>query len=653
MRQYLKQLLYPTNFRRTLFFLLTDILIISLSIYLSFLLRFEFSLAEQYSAVIFSAIPFFISVKLLFFYIFRVYRLTWMYVGIRDLFNIVKAVVASELVLMVLVPLPFSFLPSQLHSFFYFDGFPRSIFFIDSVLSILLLSGLRISKRVFIEVFDKKGQTRKGKRTIIVGAGNTGEMILRDMLRPGYSGFQPIGFLDDNKGKIGTYIHGVKVLGATDKIKGAVRKYKAEAVIIAIPSLNHKALRRIYNSAKDSNIGTIKIVPGIYDFHNPDINLKTLEDISVEDLIGRQTVEIDYAEIGSLLEDKVILITGAGGSIGSEIVMQVCSFSPGKVILFDIDETALHNMSVKLSRKKSISLRNIHFVTGDIRDEARVKEVFTEFSPQIVFHAAAYKHVPLMEDNPKEAVKVNMFGTYILSKAAVHHRAEKFIMISTDKAVRPISIMGATKRMAEYICRALSEHRVQNTERRQQSTEHRAQTDFISVRFGNVLGSRGSVIPLFFEQLKYGGPLTVTHKDMKRYFMTIPEAVSLVLQASVIGRGGDVLVLDMGEPVKIVDLAEEFIKIHGLEPYKDIDIEFVGLRQGEKLFEEVLTAEEGVSASKHQKVFTARNSYKYSKEDIENILEEFKVAINEPSIIGDRWVRDLLRKYVRHYEGSA
>ncbi len=292
-----------------------------------------------------------------------------------------------------------------------------------------------------------------------------------------------------------------------------------------------------------------------------------------------------------------------------------------------------------------------------------------EFPPQIVFHAAAYKHVPLMEDNPKEAVKANMFGTYILSKAAVHYGAERFIMISTDKAVRPISIMGATKRMAEYICTVFNEYRAQSTEQRTKNieqrlqtkditditdkTDHRAQTEFISVRFGNVLGSRGSVIPLFFEQLKYGGPLTVTHKDMQRYFMTIPEAVSLVLQASVIGRGGDVLVLDMGEPVKIVDLAEEFIKIHGLEPYKDIDIEFVGLRQGEKLFEEVLTAEEGVSASKHEKVFIAKNSYKYSKEDIENILEEFKAAINEPSIIGDRWVRDLLRKYVRHYEGSA
>jgi FlaA1/EpsC-like NDP-sugar epimerase len=302
------------------------------------------------------------------------------------------------------------------------------------------------------------------------------------------------------------------------------------------------------------------------------------------------------------------------------------------------------------------------FIIGDVKDEQRVWEVFREFRPQIVFHAAAFKHVPMMEHNPKEAVKVNIFGTHTLAKIALHCKVERFIMISTDKAVRPTSIMGATKRIAEYICQAFnsvqntviesSSHRVieSSTERPNDPTTQGPGTKFISVRFGNVLGSRGSVIPLFLEQLKNGGPLTVTHKDMVRYFMTIPEAVSLILQASTMGEGGEVFVLDMGEPVKIVELAEELITIQGLRPYKDIDIEFTGIRPGEKIFEEILTAEEGTVASKHEKVFVARNGVKYSLSEVEEILKEFKILVADSSITGEKGVKDLLKKYVKHYE---
>jgi FlaA1/EpsC-like NDP-sugar epimerase len=305
------------------------------------------------------------------------------------------------------------------------------------------------------------------------------------------------------------------------------------------------------------------------------------------------------------------------------------------------------------------------FIIGDVKDEQRVWEVFQEFRPQIVFHAAAFKHVPMMEHNPKEAVKVNIFGTHTLAKIALHCKVERFIMISTDKAVRPTSIMGATKRIAEYVCQAMNndEGRGKREEGRGQQTEignHKEAlspadaeepgTKFISVRFGNVLGSRGSVIPLFLEQLKNGGPLTVTHKDMVRFFMTIPEAVSLILQASTMGEGGEVFVLDMGEPVKIVELAEELITIQGLRPYKDIDIEFTGIRPGEKIFEEILTAEEGTVASKHEKVFVARNGVKYSLSEVEEILKEFKILVADSSITGEKGVKDLLKKYVRHYE---
>jgi len=568
---------------------------------------------------------------------FRIYRLTWRYVGIGDLFNIVNATVVANSLLMVLILLP---IPLSLHfiPFQSFAGFPRSVFIIDGITTIALMAGFRVSKRLLLEIIFKGRRRRQGKRTVIVGAGNTGDMILRDMIRQEFSGFYPVALLDDDPTKVGTYMHGIRVLGTVNELRGAVTKCRAEAVIIAIPSLNHKSLMNIYKLAKDYKVDTVKIVPRIYDFHKPDINLKNLDDIHIEDLIGRQAVTVNYGEIEVFLKDSVVLITGAGGSIGSEITMQVCAFFPKKIILFDIDETELHSMHIKLTRNFPYLKERIFFVTGDIRDEDRLREVFETFHPGIVFHAAAYKHVPMMEYNPGEAVKVNMLGTYLLAKASVDHGVKKFIMISTDKAVRPTSIMGATKRMSEYVCKAFN--------------NCGGNSDFVSVRFGNVLGSRGSVLPLFLEQLKYGGPLTVTHKDMQRYFMTIPEAVALVLQASVVGNAGEVLVLDMGEPVKIVELAEELIRIHGMEPYKDVDIEFTGLRPGEKLFEEILTAEEGTVASRHEKIFIAKGSEKYSKDEIENILKEFETSMNglSPDMAGQ--IKVLLKKYVRHYDGN-
>lgn len=608
------------------------------------------------------ALPFFLTVKLGSFVLFRMYKITWRYVGLNDLQNIILALTASESLLMVLILIPLPpFLISKLPGFFNLDfsspSFPRSIFLMDWTLSVILLSGLRISKRVFLEGILKKRFTRTGRKTIIIGAGNTGEMILRDITRQGFSEFYPVGFLDDDTRKIGAYIHGIKVMGSTGKLKASIRKYGIEALIIAIPALNHKFLKDFYEAAKEARVSTVKIVPRIYDFHKPDINLKNLEDISIEDLIGRQTVSIDFEEVEKFLRDKVILVTGAGGSIGSEIVMQACAFKPSRIILFDIDETELHNMELRLKKtcpdyficneraKKDAGDKAV-FVVGDIRDKDRVEEVFSSFKPQIVFHAAAYKHVPMMEYNPQEAVKVNIFGTYNLAVSSLRNGTEKFIMISTDKAVRPTSIMGATKRIAEYIGKAFNENRGQGSGVRGE----KGKTEFISVRFGNVLGSRGSVLPLFLDQLKHGGPLTVTHKDMQRYFMTIPEAVSLVLQASVIGRGGEVLVLDMGEPVKIVQLAEELISLHGMVPYKDIDINFVGLRPGEKLFEEILTAEEGTVASRHEKIFVAKESGKYSIEDIEKILEEFSRLIKEMPLHEVSGIKDVLRKYVKHFD---
>jgi len=636
-----------SSLKRFLFFFLFDIILITASLYLSFFFHFNFSLNVSYTDIVIEVLPYFLIVKLIAFALFRVYRMTWRFVGLYDFLNLTLALVLSNLFLVVLS------IPTSLFTNLVITGFPKRILFADGVISLFLIAGLRISKRLYLEVIREKRPFKKGKRTIIVGAGNTGEMILRDMIRQNFSEYYPVGFLDDDRVKLGTSIHGVRVLGTLKTLGDVISKHNAYALIIAIPSLSYKILREIYNAAKTYHVDTIKIVPRIYDFSKPKINLKTLEDISIEDLVGREVVRVDYKGIKDFIRDKVVLVTGAGGSIGSELVFQVCAFEPRKIILLDNDDTDLHNMHLKIKRIYPQLFKNVHFVIGDVRDEGRVSEVFETFHPSIVFHAAAYKHVPMMEYNPKEAVKVNIFGTHTLAKVSVECGVETFVMISTDKAVMPTSVMGATKRMAEYVCGAFNgsgEQRAEGASNPSTLKPFNSSTRFISVRFGNVLGSRGSVLPLFLEQLKYGGPLTVTHKDMKRYFMTIPEAVSLVLQASMMGEGNEVFVLDMGEPAHIVQLAEELIRLHGLEPYKDIDIEFIGLRPGEKLFEKLLTSEEGTHATQHEKVFIAKNSEQFSIDEIEIMLTEFQGLLNDPSKESEEKIRDLLKKYIKHYE---
>lgn len=635
-----RRLLAPTHAKRFLFFLLADAAIVAASVAIAFLLRFEFKPSPQDAQQLLQALPLFIVVKLAFFLAFRFYRMTWRYVGLNDLWNIVNTVVIAEAALLFIILVAPDHLPTPLGPFdpVLLRGFPRSVFLIDGLLTVLFVSTLRISKRLVLEVFRRRGAgLRQGKRSLIIGAGNTGEMLLRDMARQGYGTFYPVGLLDDNSLKVGSYVHGVKVMATTDRLREVIVRQGVEALVIAIPSLNYKALRQICDDARAAGVTTIKIIPRIYDFHKPEINLKDLEEISIEDLLGRQTVTVDSEEIAAFLRGKAVLITGAGGSIGSEITLQVCGFEPSKVVLFDIDETALHNMRIRIDRRYPHLGPRVVCAVGDVRDAGRVRDVFASYLPRIIFHAAAYKHVPMMEFNPQEAVKANIFGTHIVANAAVDISAEKFIMISTDKAVQPTSIMGATKRMAENICRAVNG--VNGTE-------------FIAVRFGNVLGSRGSVLPLFLEQLKLGGPLTVTHPDMQRYFMTIPEAVTLVLQASVIGRGGEVLVLDMGVPIMIVKLAEELIRIHGLAPYRDIDIRFTGMRPGEKLFEELLTAEEGTIATRSNKVFVARSSDRFTRQDIDGILAEFRDALAASPAEADPSIRRILRKYIRHYHAD-
>ena len=658
-------LTHTSSLSRFLYFFFCDLLIVTLSLYLSFLVHFDFTFQVPYLELIREVLFFFVALKIGFLMIFRIYNVTWRYVGVADLMNIVLAVVAAQMVLLILsLPNAFFQLP--------ITGLGKRIFLVDGFFTLVFISGLRISKKVYLDLIREKRAGRKGKRTLIIGAGNAGDMLLRDIARRGFADFLPIGLLDDDREKAGMLMHGVKVLGKLGNLEEVIAREQVEAVIIAIPSLTHKTLLELYNSARKSKVSTVKVIPRIYDFDKPDIKLKGLEDIGIEDLIGRQIIPVDFRSIRHFLEGKSVLITGAGGSIGMEIVMQVCTFGPRRIVLFDIDETELHNLGLRLTRLFPHLSGEIEYVTGDVRDELRVQEVFVKYKPEIIFHAAAYKHVPMMEYNPREAAKVNIFGTYNIARAAVESGTETFVMISTDKAVRPTSVMGATKRMAEFICRTFNElnrdssllfpqpscpaHRGHDPEFqgiRVMSpigpTPAPPATRFMSVRFGNVLGSRGSVLPLFLEQLKHGGPLTVTDPEMKRYFMTIPEAVSLVLQASTLGQGGEVFVLDMGEPVKIVHIAEELIRLHGMEPNRDIDIRFTGLRPGEKLFEEILTAEEGTDASCHEKIFVARNSLKYTLPELSFILSEFSEAIRDPSADSDEKMKQLLRKHVKHY----
>jgi FlaA1/EpsC-like NDP-sugar epimerase len=673
---------FPSSTKRFVFFLILDTIAFTLSLYLSFLVYFEVSKSVDYLKLMREVLPFFVVSKLGFFLLFRIYRSTWRYFGIVDLFNVIVALAASNLILLAgsLIATTAPPSDSMISLAFPLSGFPKSIIFMDFTVSLVLLSFLRISKRFYLEAGKRRGPSRLGKRTLILGAGNTGEMILRDMARQSFRDFKPVAFLDDDRSKAGATIHGVRILGGIDQLEATISQDRIEALVIAIPSLGSHTLRSLFESAKKLNIDTVKIVPRIYDFNKPQVNLKSLEDIAIEDLIGRQSVTVNFQAIAAFLKNKSVLITGAGGSIGSEIVVQVCGFEPREVILFDIDETELHNLGLRLDRLFSGYPLMWRFVTGDVRDEKRVREVFENHRPDIVFHAAAYKHVPMMEYNPGEAVKVNIFGTHIVADAAVRSGVDKFIMISTDKAVRPTSVMGATKRIAEYVCKAFNDN-VAGGRRQEAGGEETAcevnartmgpsddkgagaypdstnqpinqSTKFVSVRFGNVLGSRGSVLPLFLEQLKRGGPLTVTHPDMKRYFMTIPEAVSLVLQAAVIGSGGEVLVLDMGEPTYITDIAAALARMHGLEPGKDIDIQYTGMRPGEKLFEEILTAEEGTDASMHEKIFVAKNGQAYSPLEIRKIIAEFQEVMLVPASGRDYFIRTLLRRYVKYYEGD-
>jgi len=556
-----------------MFVFLFDVVLIAVAFLGAFLLRFDLRIPSEFHAHFWQGFTVVMIVMPLVFLVSGLYRNLWLYASLQDGIEITKVVTTSSVISVFTVMYLRQFAP-----------YPRSIFLLDWILLLALVVASRLVWRIYREMIVLPRMSAPRHRTLIVGAGEAGSLLFKEIRRQGTSPYQVVGFADDDQRKIGMRLHGVAVLGTTAQLKELIRKNSIEDVIIAIPSASGKVLREIIKSCERCKV-RFKTLPGITDIIEGRINVSQIKDVEIEDLLGRESVKLDEESIHKYLSGKRVLVTGAAGSIGSEVCRQVARYAPAKLLLLDSAETPLYHIEKELSEMYP-ELRIVP-VLADIRQNNRLESVFETFMPEVVFHAAAYKHVPMIEYNPVEAITNNIMGTRRLADCAHRFGVETFVMVSTDKAVNPTNIMGASKRVAELYVQALA---------------RKSTTKFTTVRFGNVLGSNGSVIPLFMEQIRHGGPVTVTHRDVIRFFMTIPEATQLVLQTGCIGNGGEIFVLDMGEPIRIVDLAEELISLSGMTPYDDIDIIFTGLRPGEKLFEELLIAGEGIRLTTHHKI---------------------------------------------------
>lgn len=508
---------------------------------------------------------------------------SWRSVGLRDAISLGKGMV----VFVILMSGAFFFLGVKLR-------IPRSIPINDSALTLLLTAGARAIVRLYFEDMRSRKGKKPQKRTLIVGAGEAGTLIARELLRHPETDMRPVGFLDDDPSKRRQSFLGLPVLGSIDSLAEVVQKQRVQQILIAMPSAHGSVVRKVVRYAKEAEI-TPQIVPGIYEVLSGEVEVSQIRNVDVEDLLKRDPVRLDSNSIAAYLEGKTILVTGAGGSIGSEIVNQVMKFEPQVLILLGRGENSIFEAMHRLKLYAPKWAGRVATVIADVRDSARLERIFAEHRPQVVFHAAAHKHVPLMEDNPDEAIFNNVGGTLNLAELALRFEVERFVNLSTDKAVNPASIMGASKRVAEML--------VQDAAKKASLGQ-----SFVSVRFGNVLGSRGSVVPLFKQQIAQGGPITVTHPEIERYFMTIPEAAQLVLQAAAIGKNGSIYVLDMGEPIKIVELARDLIRLSGFEPDEDIGIVFTGLRPGEKLYEELVDDSEKAEKTIYDKIYCIRSN---------------------------------------------
>lgn len=581
---------------RRIFLVITDIILINGSVFLSLIMRFEINIAsvpEEYiQKYIVNVIPFTI-VTLIIFWCFRMYHSLWQYASIAELYKIVEACVVAELAHLCVT----SFMGWML---------PRSCYFTSGVFLIVAMSASRFMYRLLRQLINEYRHTSEQLKIMIIGAGEATSVLMREISNSRYlDNSKVVCIIDDDLGKVGKYIRGVKIVGTRDHIKEYARYYDIDEIIFAIPSASTKDKREILNICKETSCN-LKILPGVYQMVDGEINIKDLRNVDVLDLLGRDPVKVDIESIMGYVKDKTVLVTGGGGSIGSELCRQLVSHKPKCLVIFDIYENNAYDIQQELKIKYPDA--NVVTLIGSIRNTSRLESVFEQYKPDIVYHAAAHKHVPLMEVSPNEAIKNNVVGTWNVAKMADKYGVKKFVMISTDKAVNPTNVMGATKRICEMIIQSFNE---------------KSKTDFVAVRFGNVLGSNGSVIPLFKKQIEAGGPVTVTHPDIIRYFMTIPEAVSLVLQAGAYAKGGEIFILDMGEPVKIDDLAKNLIRLSGYTLGVDMEIKYTGLRPGEKLYEELLMNEEGMQDTDNKLIHIGR-PIEFDKEHFYEKLEELK-----------------------------
>lgn len=596
-----------------------DIVSVVASSFLAILIRYDFQLntvPEEFLLPIRQFMVINIVMALGIFYLFRLYHSLWAFAGETELQNLVMACLTASVADGVGINF-FRIGPKAV---------PDSYYFLYFFFLLTFLFASRFSYRFFRSRKHKLQNRKNSVSVMIIGAGEAGNAIIKEIVTSNYSTMVIRCIIDDDKNKWGSFIQGIKVVGGRDKIIESADLYDVDEILLAIPSASPIQIRELLEICKETNC-KLRSLPGLYQLANGDVNVSKLRDVEVEDLLGREPIRVDMDSILGYVQNKVVLVTGGGGSIGSELCRQIAAHKPSQLIVFDIYENNAYDLQQEL--KENFPELKLTVLIGSVRNTNRINSVFETYHPDIVYHAAAHKHVPLMEDSPNEAVKNNVFGTWKTAMAAAENHAQKFVMISTDKAVNPTNIMGASKRICEMIVQTFNRH---------------YETEFVAVRFGNVLGSNGSVIPLFKKQIAAGGPVTVTHPDIIRYFMTIPEAVSLVLQAGAYAKGGEIFVLDMGEPVKILDLAKNLIRLSGYRVDEDIKIVFTGLRPGEKLYEELLMKEEGLQDTDNRLIHIGRPielDERLFFKQLKNLEEASKEEVRD--------IRPLIREIVPTY----
>ena len=607
----------PRN--RIALLVILDLLIITVSGFLALYIRFDFQFSKMEMAYVdreLKYLPINLMTTLLLFVLFKLYRSVWRFASANEFLNVISACSVSTLIQIVIM----SVMKMRM---------PVSYYMMKYVILIVGVGSLRFAYRILRMLQEKRMGLRKDSRrnTMVVGAGEAGAMIIKEFQNSRYLDQKVCCVIDDNEAKQGKYLRGVKIMGGRDDIRYLAHELQIDEIIVALPSASQSQVKEILQICQETGC-ELKVLPGLYQMINGEISVSKLRKVEIEDLLGREPIKLQVDSVMGYVAGKVILVTGGGGSIGSELCRQIVAHKPKRLIIVDIYENNAYDIQQELKRK-SPEL-DLVVLIASVRNTHRMNSIFEAYRPDIVYHAAAHKHVPLMEDSPNEAIKNNVFGTYKTAKAADKYGVQRFVLISTDKAVNPTNIMGASKRICEMIIQMMNNH---------------SKTDFVAVRFGNVLGSNGSVIPLFKKQIEQGGPVTVTHPEIIRYFMTIPEAVSLVLQAGALAKGGEIFVLDMGEPVKILDLAKNLIRLSGYKPFEDIPIEFTGLRPGEKLYEELLMSEEGLRETENELIHIGK-PIEFDEKRFQKELEELREVADQDSVAIRQKVQEIVPTYV-------